>query len=124
MTVTTVEPKRVSTWQDFSGRLEAVGRVQIRPRCGRHHPVGPFREGGLVKAGDLLVTIDPEPYKAVVEQAEGQVASARARLALTKTELDRGEKLAAKQVIPIPISSSAAAPIRKRKPPCNRPSPR
>lgn len=100
VTVTTVEPKRVSTWQDFSGRLEAVGRVQIRPRVAGTIQSVHFREGGLVKAGDLLVTIDPEPYKAVVAQAEGQVASARARLALTKTELDRGEKLAAKQVIP------------------------
>lgn len=58
-----------------------------------------FREGSLVKAGDLLVTIDPAPYRAAVDQAEGQVASAEAKLDYARAELDRGKTLVAKNTI-------------------------
>ncbi|PYE42831.1 multidrug efflux system membrane fusion protein [Rhizobium sp. PP-F2F-G20b] len=99
VTVAAVETRNVATWQEFSGRLEAVGRVQIRPRVAGAIQSIEFREGALVKAGDLLVTIDPEPYKAAVAQAEGQVASAEARLDYATTELDRGERLTSKNVL-------------------------
>lgn len=99
VTVATINPRNVTTWQEFSGRLEAVDRVQIRPRVAGTIQSVHFREGGLVKQGDLLVSIDAEPYKAAVAQAEGQVASAEARVELANTELDRGKNLAAKATI-------------------------
>ncbi|CZT36937.1 efflux RND transporter periplasmic adaptor subunit [Rhizobium sp. 9140] len=99
VTVAAVETRNVATWQEFSGRLEAVGRVQIRPRVAGAIQSIEFREGTLVKAGDLLLTIDPEPYKAAVAQAEGQVASAEARLDYATTELERGERLTSKNVL-------------------------
>jgi len=99
VTVATINPRNVTTWQEFSGRLEAVDRVQIRPRVSGTIQSVHFREGGLVKQGDLLVSIDPEPYKAAVAQAEGQVASAEARVELANTELDRGKNLAARATI-------------------------
>jgi membrane fusion protein, multidrug efflux system len=99
VTVATVEPKNVATWQAFSGRLEAVDRVQVRPRVEGAVESVHFREGSLVKAGDLLVTIDPAPYQAAVEQAEGQVASASAKLDYAKAELERGKTLVAKNTI-------------------------
>ena len=99
VTVAVVNPRSVTTWQEFSGRLEAVDRVQIRPRVAGAIQSVHFREGGLVKAGDLLVTIDPEPYKAEVAQAEGQVASAQAKLEFASSELERGKNLAAKNTI-------------------------
>ncbi len=99
VTVTAIKPESVRTWREFSGRLQAVDRVQIRSRVsGTIHEVH-FREGGLVNAGDLLVTIDPAPYAAAVAQAQGQVASARARVELATTELQRGEALLAKNTI-------------------------
>ncbi len=99
VTVATVQPRKVTNWQEFSGRLEAVDRVQIRPRVAGAIQSVHFREGGLVKAGDLLVTIDPEPYQAAVAEAEGAVASAEAKLALANTELERGKTLFAKNTI-------------------------
>ena len=99
VTVATVEPRNVSTWQEFSGRFEAVDRVQIRPRVTGAIQSVHFREGGLVKQGDLLVSIDPEPYQAAVAQAEGQVASAQARVELANTELERGKNLVSKSTI-------------------------
>ena len=97
--VATVESRSVTTWQEFSGRLEAVDRVQLRPRVAGEIQSVHFQEGGLVKAGDLLFSIDPEPYKAAVAQAEGLVVSAEAKLELANTELERGRTLAAKTTI-------------------------
>lgn len=99
VTVAVINPRNVTTWQEFSGRLEAVDRVQIRPRVAGLIQSVHFREGGLVKAGDLLISIDPEPYKAVVAQAQGQVASAEAKLEFATSELERGRSLAAKNTI-------------------------
>src|SRR5690606_30959684 len=52
-----------------------------------------FREGALVSEGDLLITIDPEPYAAEVERFEAQVAAAEARVEFTKSEVERGRRL-------------------------------
>jgi multidrug efflux system membrane fusion protein len=95
VTVTVLENREIRSWQEFSGRLEAIDRVQIRSRVAGAIQGVHFREGALVKAGDLLFTIDPEPFKTAVTQAEGQLASARARLQLTSTEFERGQKLSA-----------------------------
>jgi multidrug efflux system membrane fusion protein len=97
--VASVKPRSVTTWQEFSGRLEAVDRVQLRPRVGGAIQSVHFREGGVVKEGDLLFTIDPEPYRAAVAEAEGTVASAEARLELANTELERGRNLLARNTI-------------------------
>lgn len=99
VTVAAIEPRNVRTWQEFSGRLEAVDRVQIRSRVAGTIQEVHFREGGLVNAGDPLITIDPAPYAAAVAQSEGQVASARARVELASTELERGNSLVAKNTI-------------------------
>ncbi len=99
VTVSTIQPRRIGTWQEFSGRLEAVDRVEVRPRVAGAVQSVHFREGGLVKAGDLLVTIDPEPYKAAVAEAEGAVASAEAKLQYAETELERGRNLVARNTI-------------------------
>jgi multidrug efflux system membrane fusion protein len=94
VTVAVVENRDVVTWLEFSGRLEAIDRVQIRSRVAGAIQSVNFREGALVKAGDLLFVIDPEPYKAAVTQSEGQFASAEARVKLAKTQLERGQRLA------------------------------
>lgn len=99
VTVAVVEPRDVATWQDFSGRLEAVDRVELRSRVAGAIQAVHFREGGLVKAGDLLVKIDPAPYEAAVAQAQSLAASAQARLELANTELERGRKLVANNTI-------------------------
>ncbi|MBD8892186.1 efflux RND transporter periplasmic adaptor subunit [Roseibium litorale] len=93
VTVAKVDSRAITLWQEFSGRLEAVERVQVRSRVTGQIQSVHFREGALVKEGDLLFTIDPAPYEATVAQREGQVASAEAQLKLAKLELDRGSKL-------------------------------
>lgn len=97
--VATVTSRSVTAWQEFSGRLEAVDRVQIRSRVAGAIQSVNFREGALVKAGDLLFTIDPAPYEAAVAQAEGQVASARAHASFAQLQVDRGRKLVENKAI-------------------------
>ena len=78
---------------EFSGRLEAIERVEIRSRAAGTVLAVHFREGALVKQGDLLFTIDPAPYAATVERAQAQVVAAQARVSHTKSEHERSLRL-------------------------------
>jgi multidrug efflux system membrane fusion protein len=62
--VAVIEEQEVTTWDEFSGRLEAVERVDVRSRVAGAVQAVHFTEGALVRKGDLLVTIDPAPYAA------------------------------------------------------------
>jgi len=93
VSVSVVEPRDVALWDEFSGRLEAIERVEVRSRVAGALQSVHFREGALVKKDDLLITIDPAPYAAEVDRAEAQAAAAQARVLLTKNEVDRGQQL-------------------------------
>lgn len=89
----------VTVWDEFSGRLEAVDRVELRPRVPGVVQKVHFREGALVRQGDLLLSLDPAPYAAEVERAGAQAAAAQARLANARTEHARAERLLAEGAI-------------------------
>jgi multidrug efflux system membrane fusion protein len=93
VSVAVVEPREVALWDEFSGRLEAIERVEVRSRVAGAVQAVHFREGALVAKDELLVTIDPAPYAAEVERADAQVVAAQARLALASSELERGRQL-------------------------------
>ncbi|MBY0558419.1 efflux RND transporter periplasmic adaptor subunit [Hyphomicrobium sp.] len=93
VSVATVEPQEVDTWDEFSGRLEAIERVDLRPRVAGQIVGIHFREGALVKAGDSLVTIDPAPYAAEVERLEGLVGAAQAQVVFTKADVARARQI-------------------------------
>jgi len=93
VSVATVVQSDVAAWNDFSGRLEAVERVDIRSRVAGTVQGVHFREGALVKAGDLLLTIDPAPYQADVDRADAQVFAAQSRLVNAKSNYERSKQL-------------------------------
>jgi multidrug efflux system membrane fusion protein len=93
VSVATVERRDVTPYDEFSGRLEAVDRVDVRPRVAGAVLSVHFTEGALVHAGDLLVTIDPAQYAAEVDRAQAQVASAQARLENAITAHERSKRL-------------------------------
>ena len=93
VSVAQVVSQDVSAWNEFSGRLEAVDRVDVRARVSGAVQAVHFREGSLVKAGDLLVTIDPAPYQAEVQRLEAQVAAAQARVTYSQSEAQRAKAL-------------------------------
>jgi RND family efflux transporter MFP subunit len=90
--VTVAQPvkRTVTDWDEFTGRFEAIEEVQIRARVGGFVNSVEFKDGAIVHAGDLLYIIDPRPFEAVVLQAEGQLADARAKGELAKRDLERG----------------------------------
>jgi membrane fusion protein, multidrug efflux system len=93
VSVATVAESEITAWDEFSGRLEAVERVDVRSRVAGAVQSVHFREGALVQQGDLLITIDPAPYAAEAERAEAQVAAAQARVTHTRSEQERAKRL-------------------------------
>ena len=90
--VTVAQPvkRTVTDWDEFTGRFDAVEEVQVRARVGGFVTNVEFKDGDMVHAGDLLYIIDPRPFEAVAEQADGQLSDARAKVELAKRDLDRG----------------------------------
>ncbi|MYM84770.1 efflux RND transporter periplasmic adaptor subunit [Duganella sp. FT50W] len=95
---TVVEKTLVET-QEFSGRLEAIDQVQIRPRVSGFITAINFKPGSQVKKGDVLFVIDQRPFQAEASRAEAAANSARAKADLAKVELVRAEKLLADKAI-------------------------
>ena len=91
--VAPVVARRITDWQSYSGRLEAVDRVEVRPQVSGAVTAVHFRNGALVKKGDPLFTIDPRPHVAAVARAEAQVAAAQASVRFTAADLDRAQRL-------------------------------
>src|SRR3954451_5187579 len=99
--VTVAQPTKrtVTDWDEFTGRFEAVEEVQVRARVGGFVNSVEFRDGAFVKNGDLLYVIDSRPFEAVAEQADGQLADARAKAELARRELDRALTLNQTQAV-------------------------
>jgi membrane fusion protein, multidrug efflux system len=93
VSVATVAEHQIHTWDEFSGRLEAVEHVDVRSRVAGSVQAVHFREGALVKKGSLLITIDPAPYRAEVERSAAQLAAAQARVAQAISDDDRAKRL-------------------------------
>jgi len=88
-----VVEKQITETQEFSGRLEAVDRVEIRPRVSGFITAVNFKPGAEVKKGDVLFVIDQRPYQAEYDRAEAAGKSARAKADLARIELARAERL-------------------------------
>ncbi len=97
--VAAVARRAVTEWQQYSGRLEAVERVEIHPQVSGILTAVHFKDGSLVRKGDMLFTIDPRPFAAEVARAEAQLAAMEARVAYTGSDLARGERLQAENAI-------------------------
>jgi multidrug efflux system membrane fusion protein len=97
--VATVVFKSISEWQSYSGRLEAVDKVDIRPLVPGTIVAVHFKDGALVKKGDLLFTLDQRPYLAEVDRAAGQLAAAESRAGYTATDAGRAARLVVENAI-------------------------
>ena len=93
VTYRTAVQRPVSDSQDYTGRLEAVDVVDVRPRVPGTMLTVHFKDGQHVHQGDLLFTIDPAPYQAQVQQAQANLAAVEQRQALADLEQARGRKL-------------------------------
>ncbi|ALK32734.1 efflux RND transporter periplasmic adaptor subunit [Burkholderia plantarii] len=91
--VATVLSKTITDWQTYSGRLEAIERVDVRPLVSGTIVSVNFKDGALVKKGDVLFVIDPRPYQAEVDRTAAQLAAAQARDGNAQTDWQRAQRL-------------------------------
>jgi RND family efflux transporter MFP subunit len=106
VTVSYPVARYVTDYADFTARTAAVDSVEVRARVWGYLDKVNFKEGALVKKGDVLFEIDPRTYQAALAQAEGNLASMDARLTRLNADLARVGRL---------LSSRAVAPEEYEK---------
>jgi RND family efflux transporter MFP subunit len=99
VTVAKVLERDIPEWDEFSGRLQAVDAVEVRPRVSGYIERVAFEEGKEVRQGDVLFVIDPRPYQAEFDRAQAQLEQARSRLELARKDVARARTLVARQAI-------------------------
>ena len=99
VTVAAAIGREVTDWDEFTGHLDAVDVVEVRPRVSGYIERVAFDEGAEVRKGEVLFIIDPRPYAAEVARAEAELARARTHLDLARSEAGRAERLVAEQAI-------------------------
>lgn len=99
VTVATPLSQQVVDWDEFTGRFEAVRTVDVRARVGGYIQAVHFKDGDMVRQGQLLFTLDPRPAQAALAAARAQLAQGQAQLTLAQTELARAEGLLASQAV-------------------------
>ncbi|QNA87196.1 efflux RND transporter periplasmic adaptor subunit [Sphingomonas sp. So64.6b] len=85
--------RQVSEWDDYVGRFAPSRSVEIRPRVAGEVTGIHFRDGEIVRKGQLLFTIDARPFAAALAEARANAASASSALALARTDLGRATQL-------------------------------
>ncbi len=92
--------RQIVDWDDYVGRFEAENSVDVRPRVSGYLVASNFRDGQIVRKGQVLFVIDPRPYQAALGQAQGQQAHAQSEVSNAQIELTRAQKLLADRAIP------------------------
>ena len=99
VTVAAAIERPVAETYEFSGRLEAIEKADLRARVGGYIDRVHFKAGSLVKKGDVLFTIDARPFQQEVSRQEAALASIRTRLDLAKSELARNQAMLSDRVV-------------------------
>jgi RND family efflux transporter MFP subunit len=85
--------REIIEWDEYTGRLEATESVEVRARVNGYLQSIHFKDGAIVKKGDLLFVIDPRPYQAELDRVTAELQLAQARLELAKSDYARAQKL-------------------------------
>jgi RND family efflux transporter MFP subunit len=99
VTVSKPVQQKITEWDEYTGRFVAVKTVDVRARVSGFIDSIHFRDGQIVKQGDLLFVIDARPYKLAVEQAKADLERARSRYDVATLDLDRATPLVRNQTL-------------------------
>ncbi len=99
MTVAPVEQREIVEWDEFTGRIEPVESVEVRPRVSGYIQEVRFQSGQLVKKGDVLFVVDPRWHQAEFDRRQAETERARVQLDNAKREADRTAQLLANKAI-------------------------
>src|SRR5690606_4394314 len=95
VSVAEVLERQITNYQEFTGRIEAVERVDLRPRVSGYIESVAFREGAEVNKGDVLFVIDQRPYDAELKRSRAELARAESAMRQAQSEHERAVKLLA-----------------------------
>jgi len=99
VTVSRPLQKTITEWDEYTGRFTPMASVEVRARVSGFIDSVHFKDGQLVKQGDLLFVIDPRPYRLAVEQSTADVERAKARLDIAAADVERAVPLARTQTL-------------------------
>lgn len=99
VTVATPLVRDVRAWDDYVGRFAPSKTVEVRPRVSGQVVGVHFKDGDIVRQGQLLFTIDPRPFAAALAEARANAASARSTLALAQSDLARANRLVGEEAV-------------------------
>jgi RND family efflux transporter MFP subunit len=105
--------REILEWDEYTARLEATEVVEVRARVSGYLESIHFKDGSIIKKGDLLFTIDPRPYDAALRRAEGELAVAGARRDLAEKKSERAIKLVQREAISTEESEVRSAEARQ-----------
>jgi RND family efflux transporter MFP subunit len=93
VTVSHPVQRELVDWNEYSGQFAAIEYVEIRARVSGYLTEIRFKDGQLIKKGDVLFIIDPRPYEATLAAARAQLAQASAQVDLANRQLERTSEL-------------------------------
>ena len=93
VTLAPVETRELVEWEEFTGRVEPVETVELKPRVSGYITEVHFKSGALVKKDDILFTIDQRPFETKLRAAKAEVQRAEANATAMKREYDRVSEL-------------------------------
>ncbi len=113
--VTTSKPvvKPIVEWDEYTGRFDAVETVEIRARVSGYLNEVHFKDGQIVKKGDLLYSIDPRPFERALEQAKAELAQASTKAENTTLDVERGRPLVERKVMSEKVFDDRANALRE-----------
>jgi len=115
VTVAPVVVQEVVEWEEFTGRTEAVERVEVRPRVSGHIQEVRFESGQLVRKGDVLFVIDPRWHKAEFDRREAEYEQAKVRLGNAEREANRSAQLLESKAISTEEAETRVAKFQEAK---------
>jgi len=115
VTVAPVEKKEIVEWDEFTGRVEPVESVEVRPRVSGYIQEVRFHSGQLVKKGEALFLIDPRWHQATFDQRQAEFAQAKAHLDNARREADRTTQLLQTKAISVEESDARQSRCEEAK---------
>lgn len=115
VTVAPVETRELVEWDEFTGRIEPVESVEVRPRVSGYIQEVNFQSGQLVKKGDILFRIDPRWHQAEYARRQAELEQSRVRLDNTRREAERTSQLLTNKAISTEESDARQSRFQEAK---------
>lgn len=115
VTVAPVEKKEIVEWDEFTGHVEPVESVEVRPRVSGYIQEVRFQSGQMVKKGEVLFVIDPRWHQAAFDQRQAELEQAKVHLENSRREADRAGELLANKAISVEESDARQSRLQEAK---------